>query len=208
MKILGILLAFLLLTGCVSNRGTIASTAVMDVKPETRDDLAACGMGISSSTTVAVKAAIELEKKNGQIDVGLRDELATEFSKRFLPADAVKAMEQYLGCMDKRGAARRADQKQAAISSCKAAWTCNFNQVAGFCNCNRVITEVQKERGLTELQTAQMIKNQCTFDFQQCWPGQNLQKGRADCEAILNDAKISLPVKSTTSACTYEWPPA
>jgi hypothetical protein len=33
-----------------------------------------------------------MEKKSGQIDLGLKDELATEFSKRFSRADATKAM--------------------------------------------------------------------------------------------------------------------
>ena len=202
MKILVILLAFVLTSGCA---GTPAGTTVADVKPETRDDLAACGMGINSSTTVAVKVAVELEKKSGQIDTGLKDELATEFSKRFAPADAIKAMELYLGCMDKRGAARQVSKKQASISACRAAWTCDSNQASGFCTCNQVSREMQKELGLTELQTAKIIIEKCSFNFQQCWPGQNLQKGRADCEAILSEAQISLPKKLVPNSCKYEW---
>lgn len=204
MKFLGFLLALALITAC----GTPGGTAVNDVAKETKNDLALCGMGINSSTTVAVKVAVELEKRNGVIDAGLKDELATEFSKRFAPADAIKAMELYLDCMEKRISERRADKKQTAITACKAAWTCDFNQAGGFCRCNKVIREVQAEKAWSELQTAKLISEKCTFNFQQCWPGQNLQKGRADCEAILSDAKIALPKKSTTDTCTYEWAPS
>jgi hypothetical protein len=51
-------LGLALVAGCASHVGSSGGTAVMDVKPETRDDLAACGIGINSSTTVALKAAI------------------------------------------------------------------------------------------------------------------------------------------------------
>lgn len=200
MKILGILLAFATLTGC------IGGGAVSNVNPETKDDMAACGMGINSSSNVALKAAVELEKYSGEISGGLKDELATEFSKHFSQADALKAMEQYLVCMKTRVNDRRAEKKQSAITACKAAWTCDSNQAAGYCTCNEVVREVQKERNLSELQAAKLIKSQCSFDFQQCWPGQNLQKGRSDCEATLSQAGIALPKKSATKTCTYDWP--
>lgn len=200
MKVFGVLLALTLFVGCSSTPG-------VNVTPQTKDDMAACGMGVSSQTAVAVRAAIEVEKNSGEVTGGLRDELKTEFLKNFRKEDALAASDRYLECMKGRSSIRREAQKVSAIQTCKASWTCNFNQVSGFCLCNDVTKQIQKEQGLSEFQTAKLIASNCTANFAQCWPDGNVHKGRADCEVVLSEAKIALPKKSANKICTYEWEP-
>lgn len=193
MRILIALLMCAVLSACTNKPGGVS---VLDVSPDTKNDIAACSMGISSSVELKVGASIE-KTKGGEMSASLRDELHGAFVSKFGQADALKAQTEYLTCMNKRYDDRRSDKKTSEISACKAAWTCDMNLAAGVCVCRHAVAEAEKKYGWTPLKAAQEYVKHCnrpTKEFEQCWPGNDtLHSARARCETVLSEAKLTLP---------------
>jgi hypothetical protein len=183
------LIAILIMAGCAGN-SNVGGLTVSEVSADTKDDLAACGMGISSST--GLKAGASIEKNGGKLETTLNDELKTAFVSKFGEKDALAAMDKFTTCMEGRHDKRSATKKQASMSACKASWTCDMNVVAGFCTCNKTTASIGKEQGWSEAKTAQEIKKGCTSTFDKCWPAGDLNSERSKCETVLAEARVPM----------------
>lgn len=172
----------------------ISGCNVVQVRPETKNDIAHCSMGISSG--VELKGGASMEVNGGKVDASVKEELKGAFVDKFGKEDAIAAMDKYQSCMDKLYEDRKTAKKQADISACKASWSCDMNVVAGVCTCNQVINESGKKYGWTERKMAQEYAQLCSSKkVLQCWPPTgDLNKMRAECQTVLKEADIPMPL--------------
>lgn len=205
MRLLAVLLVCVSLFACKTTSSTPGGVSVLDVSAETKNDIAACSMGISSGVELKVGASIE-KTNGGELTGSLKDELHGAFVSKFGQADALKAQTEYLACMNKRYEDRKAEKKISEISACKAAVTCDVNVVAGICSCRHVVEEAEKKYGWSPAKVAQEYNKLCLqpAKIEQCWPANAvLKSARARCESVLGDAKLALPsLNSDTCSVT------
>lgn len=184
--------ASLVLCAVLSGCSTPGGMTVTNVSAQTKNDLAACGMGLSSSTEL--NAAASMEQNGGKIGVIAKDDLRTAYVAKFGEKDALAAMDKFQVCMDKQRNDRIVDQKKADISSCKTAWTCDMNTAAGVCACRKVLQESQKKYGWTDKKMAEEYFSTCDpSKIKQCWAAGDLNNHRARCETVLGDAAVKIP---------------
>lgn len=188
--------AILVLTGCE----TIPGGATSSVSPETINDIASCDGGVSSSITLNLKAEMQkqLTAPSGTFSAGLSDELAGIYAKKMPPADARGAAEDLRKCMQ----LRRDERKAEGISQCKAAWTCDVNQVASTCACRQELEVAQRKYGWNDRTYAQKYTEMCgpgITSIARCWPGGDIQQERARCESLLKERGTPLPVLDSAS---------
>lgn len=202
LRALAALVALLIVAGC-AGKSNVGGLTVSEVSAETKDDLAACGMGLSSST--GLKAGASIEKNGGKLDTSLNDELKTAFVSKFGEKDALAAMDKFTTCMERRHDQRIASKKQAAVSACKARWTCDMNVAAGFCNCRKTIASIGKEQGWSEAKSAQELGKNCAFTFAKCWPAGDLNNERSKCETVLAEASVPMLTFSSATCKPSTW---
>lgn len=188
--------AILVLTGCK----TIPDGATSSVSPETINDIASCDGGVSSSITLNLKAEMQkqLTAPSGTFSAGLSDELAGIYAKKMPPADARGAAEDLRKCMQ----LRRDERKAEGISQCKAAWTCDANQVAGACTCRQELEAAQKKYGWNDRTLAQKYAEMCgsaVASVASCWPRGAIQQERARCESVLKERGTPLPILNSAT---------